>query len=327
MNRLEAAEAGYHSMRDMIVRLDEAAAMPIPAAESQDGLAGKVAEAERTLSANIARLRKTADVPGSFREMTADVDALLARFPPIPDVWVGQDSDPADGPDGDPDGPWVTTGIIVHLAGSTIQLRPDVRTLEDVENVMKIFEKTAGGPLAESHNTAFFDAAKSFIRDEARARGGIHAREEADRIVRAAARLILESSGQPLTESCGAVEFMTISNRESETDRDSAVVDNRSNPGVGVWIPDERALHISMMDKSRDALAEVMRDLRAAGDDLLDENEIRDVGGRFLFDGNVRAGAVRNLDGKIMMEIEFSGVHKGGISRYLESSGMARIAR
>ena len=87
---MDRREAGYHSIRDMMIRLDEAASLPIPISESQDSPGGR--------------------------------------------------------------------------------------------------------------NTAFFDAAKSFIRDEARANGGIHAREEAARIVQAAARLILESAG-PLAES------------------------------------------------------------------------------------------------------------------------------
>ena len=152
MNRLEAAEAGYHSMRDMIVQINETAGAPAPVAESQapsdDLVARKIANAERAINADIAKLRTAKEVPASFREDTADVDALLASFPPIPDVWFGQDADPAeDNPDG-PWNTWVTTGIIVHLAGSAIQLRPDVRTLEDVKNVAEIFRKTA---VAESH--------------------------------------------------------------------------------------------------------------------------------------------------------------------------------
>ena len=91
----------------------------------------RVAKLRSDLDATLSAGRRPG-TPERFREASADVDAVLARFPPIPDVWIGQDADP-DGDD--PEGPWTTSAIVVWLAGM-VELRSDVRDLEELETLM-----------------------------------------------------------------------------------------------------------------------------------------------------------------------------------------------
>ena len=111
------------------------------------------ARAERVINAEIEKGRGEGAVPDSFREAVDDVDAVLDNFKSGLDreIWIGQDAEPATD---DPDGPWVATGIIIHFAG-VFEIRPDVRTLGDVETVLKTLVQIGSGNGASASKANF----------------------------------------------------------------------------------------------------------------------------------------------------------------------------